>query len=68
MESSDYGLNSAFREFGMLVFFIRSSVKEFQGKYLVLFCLFSVIDDLWWFMLEFLNAPFLFLHFLAMHF
>ena len=61
--ASDYGLDSGFREFDMLVFFISSSVEEFQGKYLALFCLFSVTDDLYWFMLEVFNAPFLFLHF-----
>ena len=61
--ASDYDLDNGFREFDMLVFFISSSVEEFRGKYLALFCLFSVTDDLYWFMLEVFNAPFLFLHF-----
>ena len=60
--------------FGMLVFFTNLSLKEFQIRYLALFLLFSVIDDLEWFemeslhkniqlMLEFLKALFLVLHF-----
>ena len=61
--ASDYDLDNGFRDFDMLVFFISSSVEEFRGKYLALFCLFSVTDDLYWFMLEVFNAPFLFLHF-----
>ena len=61
-------------EFGMLVFFTNLSLVEFQGTYLVLFFLFSVIDgfEQFWMgslhkniqlMLEFLKAPFLVLHF-----
>ena len=60
--------------FGMLVFFTKLSLMEFQVRYLALFLLFSVIDDFEWFwmeslhkniqlMLEFLKAPFLVLHF-----
>ena len=60
--------------FGMLVFFTNLSLMEFQVRYLVLFLLFSVIDDFKWFwmeslhkniqlMREFLKAPFLVLHF-----
>ena len=60
--------------FGMLVFFTNLSLMEFQVRYLALFLLFSVIDGFEWFrmeslhksiqlMLEFLKAPFLFLHF-----
>ena len=60
--------------FGMLVFFTKLSLMEFQVRYLALFFLFSVIDDFEWFwmeslhkniqlMLEFLKAPFLVLHF-----
>ena len=60
--------------FGMLVFFTNLSLMEFQVRYLVLFCLFSVIDGFGWFwmesihkniqlMLESLKAPFLVLHF-----
>ena len=60
--------------FDMLVFFTNLSLMEFQVRYLVLFLLFSVIDDFKWFwmesllkniqlMLEFLKAPFLVLHF-----
>ena len=60
--------------FGMLVFFTNLCLMEFQVRYLVLFLLFSVIDDFEWFwmeslhkniqlMLEFLKAPFLVLHF-----
>ena len=59
--------------FGMLVFFTNLSRVEFQGRYLALFLLFSVIDDFEWFwmeslhkniqlMREFLKAPFLVLH------
>ena len=58
----------------MLVFFANSSPMEFQVIYLTLFLLFSVIDGLGWFwmgnlnrniqlMVEFLNAPYLVLHF-----
>ena len=58
----------------MLVFFTNSSLMEFQGRYLALFLLFSVIDGFEWsrmeslhkniqLMLEFLKAPFLVLHF-----
>ena len=61
--------------FGMLVFFTNLSLMEFQVRYLALFLLFSVIDDLeeWFWMeklhkniqliLESLKAPFLVLHF-----
>ena len=60
--------------FGMLVYFTNLSLMEFQVRYLALFLLFSVTDDFEWFwmeslhkniqlMLEFLNAPFLVLHF-----
>ena len=60
--------------FGMLVFFTNLSLMEYQVRYLVLFLLFSVIDSCDWFwmeslhkniqfMLEFLKAPFLVLHF-----
>ena len=59
--------------FGMLVFFTKSSLMEFQVRYLALF-LFSVIDSFKWFwmeslhknyqlMLEFLKSSFLGLHF-----
>ena len=58
----------------MLFFFTNLSLMEFQVRYLALFLLFSVIDGFEWFwmgslhkniqlMLEFLNAPFLVLHF-----
>ena len=58
----------------MLVFFTNLSLTEFQDRYLALFLLFSVINDLEWFwrgslhkniqlMLEFLKAAFLVLHF-----
>ena len=60
--------------FGMLVFFTNLSLTEFQVRYFVLFCLFSIIESFKWFwmesldkniqlMLEFLKAPFLVLHF-----
>ena len=60
--------------FGMLVFFTNLSLMEFQVRYLALFLLFSVIDDVEWFsmeslhkniqlMLEFLKAPFVVLYF-----
>ena len=60
--------------FGMLVFFTNLSLMEYQVRYLVLFLLFSAIDSCDWFwmeslhkniqfMLEFLKAPFLVLHF-----
>ena len=60
--------------FGMLVFFTILSLMEFQVKYLALFLLFSVISSFTWFwmgnlhkniqlMLEFLEGPFLVLHF-----
>ena len=59
--------------FAMMVF-TNLSLMEFQVRYLVLFLVFSVIDDLEWFwleslqkniqlMLEFLRNPFLVLHF-----
>ena len=58
---------------GMLVFFTKLSLTEFQVRYLALFLLFSVIDSFEWFwikslhkniqlILEFLEAPFLVLH------
>ena len=58
----------------MLFFFTNLSLMEFQVRYLGLFLLFSVIDGFEWLwmgslhkniqlMLEFLNAPFLVLHF-----
>ena len=58
----------------MLVFYTNLSLVEFQARYLVLFLLFSVMDGLTWFqmeslhkniqlMLEFLEGPFLVLHF-----
>ena len=64
--------------FGMLVFFTKLSLMEFQVRYLALFLLFSVIDDFEWFwmgslykniqlMLEFLKAPFLVQHFSYLH-
>ena len=60
--------------FGMLVFFTKLSLMEFQVRYLALFLLSSVIDSFEWFwmeslhkniqlMLEFLKAPILVLHF-----
>ena len=60
--------------FGMLVFFTNLSLMEFQARYSALFLLFSVIDHFEWFsmdslhkniklMREFLQAPFLLLHF-----
>ena len=60
--------------FGTLVFFTNLSLMEFQGRYLALFLLFSVIDGFKWFWmeslhkniplkLEFLKDPFLVLHF-----
>ena len=60
--------------FGMLVFFRNLSLVEFQVRYSALFLLFSVIDDFEWLwmvslskniqlMREFLNSPFLVLHF-----
>ena len=63
-----------FTEFGMLVFFTDLSLMEFQVRYSALFLLFSVIDsfECFWMRilhkniqltLEFLNAPFLVLHF-----
>ena len=59
---------------GMLVFFKNLSLTEFQVRYLVLFLLFSIIDKFEWLwleslrrniqlMLEFIEAPFLVLHF-----
>ena len=58
----------------MLAIFTNFSLMEFQVRYLALFLVFSVIDDLEWFwmeslhkniqlMWEFLKAPFLVLHF-----
>ena len=60
--------------FGILVFFTDLTLMEFQVRYLALFLLFSAIDGLKWFwmeslhrniqlMLEFLQGPFLVLHF-----
>ena len=60
--------------FGMLVFFSKLTLTKFQVRYLALFLLFSVIGGCWWFwmgsldkniqlMLEFLESPFLVLHF-----
>ena len=60
--------------FGMLLFFTKFSLMEHQVRYLVLFLVFSVIDDFSWFwmgslhnniqlMMEFLRAPFFVLHF-----
>ena len=60
--------------FGKLDFFTNLSLKEFQIRYLALFCHFSVIDGFMWFymgslhknvqlMLEFFKAPFTGLHF-----
>ena len=60
--------------FGMLVFFTKLSVTEFQIRYLAVFLVFSVINSFKWFWmeslhkniqlrLEFLKAPFLVLHF-----
>ena len=58
--------------FGMLVFFTNLSLMKFQVRYLALFLLFSVKDELFWMailhknvqlMLESLKAPFLVLHF-----
>ena len=59
---------------GMLVFFTNLSFAEFQVRYLALFLLFSVIGGFGWFwmenlhkniqlMLDFLEGPFLVLHF-----
>ena len=62
--------------FGKLVFFTNLSLMEFPVKNLVLFLLFSVIDDFEWFsmmesrhkniqlMLELLKAPFMLMTFL----
>ena len=41
--------------FGMLVFFTDLRLMEFQVRYLVLFLLFSVIDDVEWFWMESLH-------------
>ena len=60
--------------FGILFFFTKLSLAEFQVRYLALFLLFSVIDGFGWFwmrslhkniqlMLELLKAPFFILHF-----
>ena len=60
--------------FDMLIFFTNLSLVEFQGRYLALFLLFSLIHDFEWFwmeslhkniqlMQEFLKAPHLVLHF-----
>ena len=60
--------------FGMLIFFTKLSLMEFEAIYSALFLLFSVIDDFEWFwmeslhkniqlMREFLKVPFLVLHF-----
>ena len=60
--------------FGMLVFFTKLSLMEFQLRYLALFRLFSLINAFKWLwmaslhkniqlMLEFLEGPFLVLHF-----
>ena len=62
--------------FHLLVYFTNLSFMEFQIRYLALFLPFSVTDGLEWFwmenlhkniqlMLEFLNGPFLVLHFLC---
>ena len=59
---------------GMLVFFTKLSLMEFQVRYLALFLLFSVAESFKWFWmeslhkniqlkLEFLKVPFLVLHF-----
>ena len=61
--------------FSMLVFFTNLSLMEFHFRYLALIFLFSVIDGFKWFwmgslhkniqlMLEFLEVPFLVMHFL----
>ena len=61
-------------EFGMLVFFTKLGLMEFQVRYLALFLLFSIIGGFRWFwvrnlhkniqlMLEFLKGAFLVLHF-----
>ena len=57
-----------FTEFGMLVFFTNFSPMEFQVTYLVLFLLFTVIDNFGWFWSgghhkKFLKGPVLVLHF-----
>ena len=60
--------------FGILTFFANLNLKEFQVRYLALFCLFPVINSFQWFwmgslhkniqlMLEFLKVLFLVLHF-----
>ena len=67
-------ISKAFDRVGMLVFFTKLSLMEFQVRYLALFLLSSVIDSFKWFwkgslhkniqlMQEFLKAPFLVLHF-----
>ena len=64
----------ALTEFGILVFFTKLNLMEFQVRYLALFLLFSVIDSCRWFWmrnlhkniylkLDFLKGPFLVLHF-----
>ena len=58
----------------MLIFFTNLSLMEFRVRYLVLLCLFSIIDGFEWFwmgsplknvqlMTVFLKTPFLVLHF-----
>ena len=58
----------------MLIFFTNLSLMEFRVRYLVLLCLFSIIDGFEWFwmgsplknvqlMIVFLKTPFLVLHF-----
>ena len=42
-------ISKVLTEFGMLVFFTNVSVIKFQVRYLVLFFLFSVIDNFEWF-------------------
>ena len=67
-------ISKALTGFGMLVFFTKLNLMEFQVRYVALFFLFSVIHSFGWFwmgsfhknihlMLEFLKVPFLVLHF-----
>ena len=49
--------------FWISVFFTISSCMEFQVKYSALLLLYQVIDAFEWFLMEFLKAPFLVLHF-----
>ena len=77
IELKDFDMSGATRGmvlWGMLVFFTVVRLMGFQVRYLAFFLFFSGIDNFGWFwrgilpkniqlMLEFLKAPFLFLHF-----